>query len=168
MPPAVEAQSFNHWTSREVLASSLVSHFFLTQLFLGISVCLAAERKHICIYWCACVKSRTRRYVPHSFGNGNSFPSSCLEKFHGQGSLASYSPWGRRVKHDWVTEIPRTGIAVNRKGKKVLHFMELMFRKALFVEMNTSSAYMFTYHNTVSTCHVPDTHGWRYIRKQDR
>ena len=23
----------------------------------------------------------------------------------GQGSLACYSPWGRRVRHDWVTEL---------------------------------------------------------------
>ena len=25
-------------------------------------------------------------------------------KFHGQRSLAGYSPWGHRVRHDWVTE----------------------------------------------------------------
>ena len=40
----------------------------------------------------------------------------------------------QRVKHDWVSKIPRTGIAVNRKGKKVLSFMEPMFRKALFFQ----------------------------------
>ena len=29
-------------------------------------------------------------------GNGNPFQGSCLEKFHGQKSLAGYSPWGRQ------------------------------------------------------------------------
>ena len=29
-------------------------------------------------------------------GNGNPFQYSCLEKPHGQRSLAGYSPWGRR------------------------------------------------------------------------
>ena len=29
-------------------------------------------------------------------------------KFHGQRSLAGYSPWGCRVKHDWVTKWART------------------------------------------------------------
>ena len=24
---------------------------------------------------------------------------------HGQGSLACYSPWGHRVRHDWATEL---------------------------------------------------------------
>ena len=36
-------------------------------------------------------------------GNGNSLEYSCLKNFRGQ-SLASYSPWGRRVRHDWVTQ----------------------------------------------------------------
>ena len=27
--------------------------------------------------------------------------------FHGQSSLASYSPWGRRVRHDWAIEPQR-------------------------------------------------------------
>ena len=27
-------------------------------------------------------------------GNGNTLQYSCLEKFHGQRSLAGYSPWG--------------------------------------------------------------------------
>ena len=29
-------------------------------------------------------------------GNGNPFPYSCLEKFHGQKSLVGYSPWGHK------------------------------------------------------------------------
>ena len=29
-------------------------------------------------------------------GNGNTFQYSCLEKSHGQRSLARYSPWGRK------------------------------------------------------------------------
>ena len=29
-------------------------------------------------------------------GNGNLLQYSCLEHFHGQRSLASYSPWGRK------------------------------------------------------------------------
>ena len=32
-------------------------------------------------------------------GNGNPLQYSCLEIFHGQRSLAGYSPWGRRVGH---------------------------------------------------------------------
>ena len=34
----------------------------------------------------------------------NPFQYSCLENPQGQRSLASYSPWGRRVRHDWVTK----------------------------------------------------------------
>ena len=30
--------------------------------------------------------------------NGNPFQHSCLEKSHGQGSLAGYSPWGYRSR----------------------------------------------------------------------
>ena len=39
-------------------------------------------------------------------GGGSSNPGqcSCLENPHGQRSLASYSPWGRRVGHDWATK----------------------------------------------------------------
>ena len=29
-------------------------------------------------------------------GNDNPFQYSCLEKFHGQRSLAGYSPWGHK------------------------------------------------------------------------
>ena len=29
------------------------------------------------------------------------------EEFHGQKSLEGYSPWGRRVRHDWVTSTHR-------------------------------------------------------------
>ena len=37
-------------------------------------------------------------------GHGNPLQYSCLENPHGQGSLAGYSPWGRRVGYDWVTK----------------------------------------------------------------
>ena len=37
-------------------------------------------------------------------GNGNPVQYSCIEKPHGQGSLAGYSPRGHRVGHDLVTE----------------------------------------------------------------
>ena len=40
-------------------------------------------------------------------GNGNPFQYSCLEKSHGQRSLAGYVPWGRRVGHDWVSKRAR-------------------------------------------------------------
>ena len=33
-------------------------------------------------------------------GHGNPFQYSCLENPHGQRSLAGYSPWVRRVRHD--------------------------------------------------------------------
>ena len=33
-------------------------------------------------------------------GHGNPLQYSCLENPHGQRSLAGYSPWGRRVRHD--------------------------------------------------------------------
>ena len=33
-------------------------------------------------------------------GNGNPLQYSCLENSHGQRSLADYSPWGCRVRHD--------------------------------------------------------------------
>ena len=37
-------------------------------------------------------------------GNGNPVQYSCIEKPHGQGSLAGYSPRGHRVGHDVATE----------------------------------------------------------------
>ena len=37
-------------------------------------------------------------------GHGNPLQYSCLENPHGQRSLAGYSPWGRRVGHNWVTK----------------------------------------------------------------
>ena len=33
-------------------------------------------------------------------GHGNPLQYSCLEKSHGQRSLAGYSPWGHKVIHD--------------------------------------------------------------------
>ena len=33
-------------------------------------------------------------------GHGNSLQHFCLEKPHGQRSLACYSPWSCRVRHD--------------------------------------------------------------------
>ena len=33
-------------------------------------------------------------------GHGIPFQCSCLENLHGQRSLAGYSPWGRRVRHN--------------------------------------------------------------------
>ena len=37
-------------------------------------------------------------------GHGNPLQYSCLENSHGQRSLEGYSPWGHRVRHDWVTK----------------------------------------------------------------
>ena len=37
-------------------------------------------------------------------GHDNPLQDSCLENPHGQRSLAGYSPWSRRVGHDWVTK----------------------------------------------------------------
>ena len=38
-------------------------------------------------------------------GHGNPLQYSCLENCHEQKkSLAGYSPWGRRVGHNWVTK----------------------------------------------------------------
>ena len=37
-------------------------------------------------------------------GHGNPLQYSCLENPHGQRSLAGYSPWGRRVGHNWTTK----------------------------------------------------------------
>ena len=37
-------------------------------------------------------------------GHGNPPQCSCLKKPQGQRSLLSYSPWGHRVGHDWVTQ----------------------------------------------------------------
>ena len=34
--------------------------------------------------------------------NDNPLQYSRLEKFHGQKSLVGYSPWGRRVRHNWA------------------------------------------------------------------
>ena len=36
-------------------------------------------------------------------GNGNPFPVFLPGKSHGQRSLAGYSSWGCRVRHEWVT-----------------------------------------------------------------
>ena len=37
-------------------------------------------------------------------GSGNPFPVFFSGEFHGQRSLAGYSPWGRRVRRDLVTK----------------------------------------------------------------
>ena len=37
-------------------------------------------------------------------GHGNPLQYSCLENPHRQKSLAGYSPWGCRVRHDWMTK----------------------------------------------------------------
>ena len=37
-------------------------------------------------------------------GHGNPLQYSSLENPHGQRSLADYSPWGHRVRHDWATK----------------------------------------------------------------
>ena len=37
-------------------------------------------------------------------GHGNPFQCSCPGNPHGQRSLESYSPWGRRIGHDLSTE----------------------------------------------------------------
>ena len=37
-------------------------------------------------------------------GHGNSLQYFCLENPHGQKSLTGYSPWSRKVRHDWVTK----------------------------------------------------------------
>ena len=36
-------------------------------------------------------------------GHDNPFQYFCLENSHGWWSLEGYSPWGHRVRHDWVT-----------------------------------------------------------------
>ena len=47
---------------------------------------------------------RLRRPHPGE-GNGNPLQYSCLENlFHGQRTLAAYSPWVTRVKQDLVTK----------------------------------------------------------------
>ena len=49
---------------------------------------------------CQCKRCRQYRFspwmgkIPFGEGNGNPLQYSCLEKSHGQRSLADYSPWG--------------------------------------------------------------------------
>jgi len=53
-----------------------------------------------------CRKHKFNPWV-RTIGEGNGYPLqySCLEKSHGQRSLAGYSPWGRkRVSHDLMTK----------------------------------------------------------------
>ena len=44
-------------------------------------------------------------------GHGNPLQYSCLENPHGQRSLVGYSPWGRRVRHDWATKHTKHSIS---------------------------------------------------------
>ena len=37
--------------------------------------------------------------------HGNPLQYTCLENPHGQRNLAGYSPWGRRVRHNWMTKL---------------------------------------------------------------
>ena len=37
-------------------------------------------------------------------GHGNPIQYSCLENPCGQRNLEGYSPWGRRIRHDWTTK----------------------------------------------------------------
>ena len=37
-------------------------------------------------------------------GHGSPLQYSCLENPHGRKSMAGYTPWGHRVRHDWATK----------------------------------------------------------------
>ena len=46
------------------------------------------------------IYTHTHTHICIGEGNGNPLQYLCLENFHGQRSLAGYSPRGHRVKHN--------------------------------------------------------------------
>ena len=64
--------------------------FWLPQVFIGLRMVFP-----LCIH-----------IVFPLYGNGNPLQYSSVENPHGQRSLAGYSPWGHRVRHDLATKLP--------------------------------------------------------------
>ena len=76
-------------------------------------------------------------------GNGSPLQYSCLEKSHGQRSLAGYSPWSHRVRHD-----RSTNTTIKNYGE---HWCSLL------VSPLTQASY-FSAHHTPSTHTYTGTH----------
>ena len=55
------------------------------------------------LFWASLVYS-TKESTCNVRENDNPLQDSYLENPHGQRSLVGYSPWGRRVRHDWATK----------------------------------------------------------------
>ena len=57
-------------------------------------------------------------------GHGNPPQYSCLENPHGQRSLASYSPWGCGVRHNWETKHSTAHkCIINSKLNILIHYL---------------------------------------------
>ena len=61
----------------------------------------------------------------HHWLNGHEFKQASGAG-DGQGSLECYSPWGRRVVHDWVTELNWTAHWSKCKSKCLLRMFSLL------------------------------------------
>ena len=69
-------------------------------------------------------------------GHGSPLQCSCLGESHGRGrSLAGYSPWGCRVRHDWVTKhsTAQGDRSISRERRRLLY---LSCRGRVFSEIS--------------------------------
>ena len=73
-------------------------------------------------------------------GNDNSLWYSCLEKSHGQRSLAGYQPWGHRVRHHWVTECTCLYVRLEQKFNQVSRILKTNPNKTI-ITTNPESRY---------------------------
>ena len=83
----------------------------------------------------------------HHWLNGHEFEWT-LAVGNGQGSLACWSPWGCRVRHDWVTELnSSTGSMIKLKFKVQLFPNILVSSPAHFLLIQCQIHVYFTRHS---------------------
>ena len=113
--------------------------YFISQFF-SACVCMCIQRIRLPMQetW---VQSSPGKILGE--GDGSPFQYSCLEKSHGQRSLAGYSPWGHRVRHD-----RSTNTTIKNYGE---HWCSLLVS-------NLTQASYFSAHHTPSTHTYTGTH----------
>ena len=72
-------------------------------------------------------------------GNGNSLQYSCLRDFHGQRSLAGYSPWGHR-ESDMTGRITHIHILLMKHKSKIWKKWYIFFKDTIHIILGPSCA----------------------------
>ena len=85
------------------------AQLYLPSVYICVSLFLQGEFWFlaILIYLLIYIYSVLHTYMPGG-GHGNPLQYSCPGEFHWQRTQAGYSPWGRKVRHDWETKHART------------------------------------------------------------